>query len=182
MKKHLHYIILFILSILFYWISSRSYALQSGELESMELFRLFRGISNLIALFVPLMLFVFYMVTSGLMFTLLDEKINAQKLSFAITISFIPILLNCLIYLLFLYGIEEGGTLSEMLHQPSFMGLGLSDMEELSYIFWLGFYLFFAIMIWHEFDLEVGKAIAISCAPTLLVVLLRWLVGFYSNF
>ena len=179
MRKYLPYIILIILSILFYWISSKSYSPQSGELESMELFRLFRGISNLISLFVPLMLFVFYMLTSSLMFTLWDEKINAQKLAFAITISFIPILLNCLIYLLVLYGIEEGGTLSEMLHQTSFIGLGLSDMEAVSYIFWLGFYLFFAIMIWHEFDLGYGKSIAISCIPTLLVILLRCLVGFY---
>ena len=152
---------------------------QSRELESMELFRLFRGISNLIALFVPLMLFVFYMLTSGLMFTLLDEKINAQKLAFAITISFIPVLLNCLIYLLVLYGVEERMTLSEILHQPSFMGLGLSDMEEVSYIFWLGFYLFFAILLWHEFVMGIGKAIAISCIPTLLVVLGRWLVGIF---
>lgn len=179
MKKYLSYIILFFLSTLFYWISSRSYALQSGELESMELFRLFRGISNLIALFVPLMLFVFYMLTSGLMFTLLDEKYDTRKLAFALSISFIPIILNCLIYLLVLYGIEDSGAPSEMLHQPSFMGLGLSDMEELSYIFWLGFYLFFAILLWHEFEMGIGKAIAISCAPTLLVVLGRWLVGFY---
>lgn len=112
------------------------------------------------------------------MITLLDEKFNSQKLSYVITISFIPIILNCLIYLLVLYGIEDGGTLSEMLHQPSFIGLGLSDMERLSYIFWLGFYLFFAILLLHEFDLGVGKAIAISCMPTLLVVLGKWLVGF----
>ncbi|SHN23306.1 hypothetical protein SAMN04488057_11293 [Cyclobacterium lianum] len=179
MKKYLPYIVLFTLSILFYWISSRSYSLQSGELENMELFRLFRGISNLIGLFVPLMLFVFYMLTSGLMFTLLNEKVNPEKMGFAITISFIPIILNCLIYLLVLYGIEDGGTLSEMLHQPSFMGLGLLDMEELSYIFWLGFYLFFAILLGHEFELGVSKALAISCTPTLLVVLLRWAVGLY---
>lgn len=178
MRKYLPYIVLFILSILFYWISSRSYALQSGELESMELFRLFRGISNLIALFVPLMLFVFYMLTSGLMFTLLDEKINPEKMGLVLAISFLPILLNCLIYLIVLYGIEESGTLSEMLRQRSFMGLGLSDMEELSYIFWLGFYVFFAILLWHEFEVGLGKAIAISCTPTLLVVLGKWLVGF----
>lgn len=118
------------------------------------------------------------MLTSGLMFNLLDEKINAEKLGFVISISFIPILLNCLIYLLVLYGIEEGGTISEMLRQRSFMGLGLSDMEELSYIFWLGFYLFFAILLGHEFELGVSKALAISCMPTLLVVLGKWLVGF----
>jgi len=58
--------------------------------------------------------------------TLLDKKINAEKLAFVLSISFIPILLNCLIYLLVLYGIEEGGTLSDMLYKPSFLGLGLS--------------------------------------------------------
>ncbi|WP_439484126.1 hypothetical protein [Cyclobacterium plantarum] len=112
------------------------------------------------------------------MFNLMDEKINHQKLGFVLSISYIPILLNCLIYLFVLYGIEDGGTLSEMFHQPSFLGFGLSDMEDLSYIFWLGFYLFFAILLWHEFDLGVSKAIAISCMPTLLVVLGKWLVGF----
>jgi hypothetical protein len=39
MNKYLPHIILFSASILFYWISCRSYALQSGELEDMELFR-----------------------------------------------------------------------------------------------------------------------------------------------
>ncbi|MEX2513052.1 MAG: hypothetical protein WD398_09110, partial [Cyclobacteriaceae bacterium] len=133
MKKYLPLMLVFTLSILFYWISRRSYALQAGELESMELFRLFRGISNLISFFVPLMLFVFYMLTSGLMFTLLDEKYDTPKLAFVLSISFIPIILNSLIYLIVLYDIPDGNTLSEILKQPSFLGLGLSDMEEVSY-------------------------------------------------
>ena len=60
-----NYLPLLILSILFYWISARSYVIQSSELGSLELFRLFRGISNVIALFVPLVLFVFYMLKSS---------------------------------------------------------------------------------------------------------------------
>jgi hypothetical protein len=177
MKKYLPFILVFTLSILFYWISRRSYALQAGELESMELFRLFRGISNLIALFVPLMLFVFYILTSGLMFTLLDKKYDSPKLAFVLSISFIPIILNSLIYLIVLYDIKEGSNLSEILQQPSFIGLRLSDMEKVSYIFWLGFYIFFTILIWHEFEMGFGKAIAISCIPTLLVVSARWLIS-----
>jgi hypothetical protein len=143
MKKHLPYILVFTLSILFYWISRRSFNLQAGELESRELFRLFRGISNLIALFVPLMLFVFYMLTSLLMFTLLDEKYETQKLTYVFSISLIPIILNSLIYLIVLYDIPYGSNFSEILQEPSLIGLELSDMEEVSYIFWLGFYLFF---------------------------------------
>ncbi|MEX2592631.1 MAG: hypothetical protein WD426_07640 [Anditalea sp.] len=145
MKKYLPLMLVFTLSILFYWISRRSYALQAGELESMELFRLFWGISNLIALFVPLVLFIFYMLSSGLMFTLLDEENDAEKLAFAVSLSFIPIILNCLIYLIVVYSMQEGGSFTELAQQQSFIGFRLSDMEEVSYIFWLGFYLFFVI-------------------------------------
>jgi hypothetical protein len=125
------------------------------------------------------MLFVFYMLTSGLMFTLLDEKYDTPKLAFVISISFIPIILNSLIYLIVLYDIEDGSTLSEIFQQSSFIGLGLPDMEEVSYIFWLGFYLSFAITTRYEFEIGYGKAISITCIPTFLVVLGRWLIGFF---
>jgi uncharacterized membrane protein len=126
MKKFLPLMVLLTLSVLFYWISARSYALQSSELESLDLFRLFRGISNVIALFVPLVLFVFYMLTSGLMFTLLDEKFDSQKIALAISLSFIPVIIKCLIYLMVLYGIDKGGSLLEMLYQKSPHGLNLA--------------------------------------------------------
>lgn len=151
MKKYFPLIILLTLSILFYWISARSYALQSSQLENMELFRLSREISNLIALFVPLVLFVFYILTSGLMFTLLDEKFDSQKLAWAISWSFLPVILNCLIYLIVLYDLDKGWTLQEMLNHRSSIGLNLADMEQVSYIFWAGFYLFFVVLIQHKF-------------------------------
>src|SRR5690606_993980 len=119
MKKYLPLIILLTISILFYWISARSYELQSSQLENMELFRLFRGISNIIALFVPLIMFVFYMLTSALMFTLLDEKFDARIMAWAISLSFLPVIFNCVIYLIVLYDITIGGTLQEMLDHRS---------------------------------------------------------------
>src|SRR5690606_39805496 len=115
MKKYFPLIILLTLSVLFYWISARSYALQSTQLENMELFRLFRGISNMIALFVPLVLFVFYILTSGLMFTLLDEKFESQKLAWVVSLSFLPVIIYCLIYLVVLNDLDKGWTLQEML-------------------------------------------------------------------
>lgn len=174
MKKNPPYIFLLIACILFYWISNRSYTLQGSDLETMQLFRLFRGISNLIAFFVPVVLFVFYMLTSALMFTLLDEKFDSQKMMWTITISFIPVMINCLVYLIVLYGIHAGQSPSEILNQQSFIGLGLSDMEEVSYIFWFGFYLLFALITRYEFGMGYGKAVAVACLPTLMVVGVRW--------
>jgi hypothetical protein len=178
MNTYLPNILLFTLSILFYWISSRSYALQGGELEGMELFRLFRGISNLIAFFVPVVLVVFYMLTSALMFTLLDETFDSQKMVRCLSISFIPVILNCLIYLIVTFDIPEGGTLNEMINHQSYIGFGLSDMEEVSYICWLGFYLFFAILTQHEFRIGYGTAFAVTWTPTLMVVMGRWIIAF----
>ena len=174
MKNYLPLMVLLTLSLLFYWISSRSYALQASELESMELFRLFRGISNVIALFVPLVLFVFYILTSGLMFTLLDEKFDSKKMGRAISLSFLPVIINCLVYIILLYDIDKGGTLQEMLYQPSIIGLNLADMEGVSYIFWGGFYLFLTLLIRQEFGISMVKAAAIAFVPTLLVVGGRW--------
>jgi hypothetical protein len=178
MNRYLPHILLLTVSILFYWISSCSYALQGGELEGMELFRLFRGISSLIAFFVPLVLVVFYRLTSALMFTLLDETFDSQRMVRCLSLSFIPIILNCLIYLIVLYDIPEGGTLNEMINHQSYIGFGLSDMEEVSYICWLGFYLFFAILTQHEFGMGYGKAVAVTCMPTLMVVVGKWGMGF----
>ncbi len=178
MKKNIPYIILLTACILFYWISHRSYALQGSDLETMQLFRLFRGISNLIAFFVPVVLFVFYMLTSALMFSLLDEKFDSQKMIRTIAISFIPVLINCLVYLIVLHGIHAGQSATEMLNQQSFIGLTLSDMEEVSYIFWFGFYLLFALFTRHEFGMGYGKAVAVACVPTVLVVVGRWNLEF----
>lgn len=176
MKKHFPYFILLISCTLFYWISHRSYALQGSDLETMQLFRLFRGISNLIAFFVPVVLFVFYMLTSALMFTLLDEKFDSLKMMWTIAISFIPVLINCLVYLIVLYGIHAGQSPSEMLNQQSFIGLGLSNMEEVSYIFWFGFYLLFVLITKDEFGMGYGKAVAVAWVPTLMVMMGRLLV------
>ena len=175
MKKYLPLIILLTLSILFYWISTRFYALQSSQLESMELFRLFRGISNVIALLIPLIMFVFYMLTSTLMFILVNEKFDARKMVHAISLSFLPVILNCLIYLIVLYDIKTGGTLQEMLYQSSSIGLSIADMEQVSFIFWGGFYVFFVLLIRHELKIPIGKSVAITFIPTLMVITVRYL-------
>ncbi len=177
MKKQAHLLIPFTVCILFYWISRRSYTLQAGELEGVALFSLFMGISNLIAFFVPLVLSIFYMLTSWLMFGLLDETYCARKLAFALSVSFIPVILNCLIFLAVLYGIHEGGTFSEMAMQRPIFGLGIMDMERVGYLFWGGFYLFFILLIRHEFEMGFLKATGIALLPTVMVVMGRFLLS-----
>lgn len=173
MRKQAHLLIPLAVCLLFYWISRRSYELQAGELAEMELFGLFMGISNLISFFVPVVLTVFYMLTSWLMFGLLEEKYCARKLSFALSLSFIPVLLNCLIFISILYGIQEGGTFSEMASQRPFFGLGIMDMERVGYVFWAGFYLFFILLVQHEFEMGFLKATGIALLPTVMVVVGR---------
>lgn len=65
--------------------------------------------------------------------------------------------------LIILYDIDKGGTLQEMLYHSSSIGLSLADMEEVSYIFWGGFYLIFALLIRNEFPISLGKSVAIAC-------------------
>lgn len=163
--------ILLTVSVLFFLVSSRSYDIQSSHLESMELFRLFRGISNLMALFIPLAMFVFYLLTSNLMFTLLNEKFESGKMARIISLSFLPVILNCLVYLIILYDIDPMVSLQKMTMHRSILGLGLADMEQVSYLFWAGFYLFLAVLTKYEFGMCFGKAAAISFIPTLLVVM-----------
>lgn len=69
------------------------------------------------------------MLTSGLMVTLLDERFDSTKTALAISISFLSVIIHCLVYLMVLYSIDRVGTLQEMLHQKSFIGLSLMDME-----------------------------------------------------
>jgi len=170
MKINLPFLVPLIVSFLFYLVSSRSYSLLPGHLESMDLFRLFRGINNFIAVSVPLMLFVFHMLTSRLMFTLLDEKYDPWIMSRVVSLSFIPVIPNCLIYLLVLNGMDTSASLEGLVTQTSFFGLGLMDMEKVSRVFWLGFYVFFTVLTRYEFGMPYGKAAAISLIPTLLVV------------
>ena len=131
------------------------------------------------ALVVPLVLLVFYMLTSGLMFTLMDERFDSQKTAWAITFSFFPVILNFIIYLIVLYGVGRGSTLQEMLYHPSSIRLSLADMEEVSVIFWGGFYGFFAVLTRHQYRISLGKAVRITLIPTLLVVGGRYLFGMF---
>ena len=64
--------------------------------------------------------------------------------------------------------------MQEMLYQPSSFGLSLADMEKVSYIFWGGFYGFFAVLTKHQYGMTIGKAVEIAFVPTLLVVVGRW--------
>src|SRR5690606_27241638 len=120
-------------------------------------------------------MFVFYMLTSALMFTLLDEKFDARTMAWAISLSFLPVIFNCLIYLVVLYDMDRGGNLQEMLYRQSSLGLSIADMEQVSYIFWLGFYLFFALLTRHEFNLPLGKSVAVTFMPTFMVMTIRYL-------
>src|SRR5690606_35282011 len=99
--------------------------------------------------------------------------------AWAVSLSFLPVIIYCMIYLSVLNDLEKGWTLQEMLYHRSFIGLSLADMEHIGYIFWFGFYLFFGLLTQYKFGVSFGKAAAITCIPTLLVMtgklLFQWL-------
>jgi hypothetical protein len=90
------------------------------------------------------------------MFVIVDECFEAKKLSRIIAISFLPIILNCILLLLVLFDFS--------------IGLKVSDFYNLNIISWGIFYFIFSILTKEEFDMNFVKAIAISVFPSLLVI------------
>src|SRR5690554_2620545 len=129
-------------SISFFLISHRTFGLNPHD---SELFRLFSGASNTIAFFIPLTLLIFCLLTSGLMFTILDDKYEPLKMVRIIDLQFVPVILNGLVCLAILYDIS--------------VGLTLADMQDISLIAWGGFYVILAVLTKTEFEIKPLKAI-----------------------
>lgn len=155
--KNLPLCIIPIISILFLMVSKLAFS-EVGD--DSQLFSIFVGISNTIALFIPVTIFIFYLLTSSQMFNLLDEKIHPGRMANVICFSFIPVVLSTVIYLLMLYGINP-------------FGLTVPDMKIISYAAWAGFLIILLFMVKEEFELSFFKAVVISLFPTLLVIGLR---------
>ncbi len=145
-------------SILFFLVSHRTFGLNPHD---SELFRLFSGVSNTIAFFIPLTMLIFCLLTSALMFTILDEKYEPPKMVRIIGLSFVPVILNCVVCLAILYDIS--------------LGLTLEDMQGISLIAWGGFYIILAIFTKIEFEIDPLKAIVISIFPSLMVIIGKFL-------
>jgi hypothetical protein len=52
-------------------------------------------------------------------------------------------------------------------------------MEGVSFIFWGGFYGFFAVLTRHKYGMSFGKAVGITLSPTLLVMGGRYFFGLF---
>lgn len=147
------FLILGIVSTLFLVVSKLSLDQISA---TSEFFYIYSNVSNFIAFFIPLTVFIFCLLTSKFMFVIVDECFEAKKLSRIIAISFLPIILNCILLLLVLFDFS--------------IGLKVSDFYSLNIISWGIFYFIFSILTKEEFDMNFVKAIAISVFPSLLVI------------
>jgi hypothetical protein len=147
------FLILGIVSILFLIVSKSSFDEIS---DTSELFYIYSNVSNVIAFFIPFTVFIFCLLTSKFMFVIVDECFEVKKLARILAISFLPIILNCILLLLVLYDFS--------------IGLIVSDFYNLNIISWGIFYFIFSILTKEEFDMNFVKAIAISVFPSLLVI------------
>lgn len=147
------FLILSIVSTLFLVVSKLSLDRIS---VSSEFFYIYSNVSNFIAFFIPLTVFIFCLLTSKFMFVIVDECFEVKKISRIIAISFLPIILNCILLLLVLFDFS--------------IGLKVSDFYILNIISWGIFYFIFSILTKEEFHMNFVKAIAISVFPSLLVI------------
>jgi hypothetical protein len=124
--------------------------------DASELFYIYSNVNNVIAFFIPLTVFIFCLLTSMFMFVIVDECFEANKLARIIAISFLPIILNCILLLLVLNDFS--------------IGLKISDFYTLNIVSWVIFYFIFSILTKMRFDINYWKAIAISIFPSLIVI------------
>ena len=149
-----------LLSLLFFLVSKRAF---EGAGDDSQLFTIFIGVSNVIAFFIPITIFIFYLLTSSIMFNLLDEKMHPGRMAIVICFTFLPVLVSAGVYLLMLYGVNP-------------IGLTIPDMRILSHAGWGGFFIILLLMTREEFHLSFFKATLISLFPTILVMGLRSLI------
>ena len=104
------FLILGIVSILFLIVSKSSFDEIS---DTSELFYIYSNVSNVIAFFIPFTVFIFCLLTSKFMFVIVDECFEVKKLARILAISFLPIILNCILLLLVLYDFSIGLIVSD---------------------------------------------------------------------
>jgi len=144
--------IMVIVSILFYLIYKRSFSMVE---ETSDLFMMYAFVSNTVAFMLPLTVYIFCMITAALMSNILDLAYDPKKYAHIVSLSFIPVILNCLIYLGILYNVS--------------IGLTAADMKEINMLAWIGFYIIFFTLTKIEFEINFLKTFLVTVLPSLSV-------------
>jgi len=145
-----------------------------------QLFFFYGKINSIVSLFIPISIVLFYTVTSGLMFDLLDVEYNRKKLLEAIAFSLIPVLIICTLYLIVLFDLKqsiipETENLEDLDRHTSVIGLNLNNLKPVNIVSWATFYLIYVLSIKDVFQTTLLKSALACLLPTSIVVAIKHL-------
>ena len=135
--------------------------------------------NNIVAVAVPVLTFVFLLVTTKFMLSLYDMKFpktRAYDLATVIGFCFLPILLHMILFSVGFFLLDEGTTLRSVADFEAllfFNTLNLKDINNLALMAWALVYGFLAISLRNVLGIGILKAIVVVATPTSFLVLFR---------
>jgi len=161
---------IFINCVLGYGISVKSFNIESIE------YNIGVELNNIFSSIVPLMVFIFYLLTTRFMFEIINAKFHFYKVLKTILLSYIPIFIMYLLALYIILYLERlGHTSSSEYLNDYFHGYRIETIfNNLKYI-WFLFYLIFTILLKNNFKLNLSKSISVSIIPTLVILAFNYL-------
>lgn len=186
-KRVNNYIILafviLLTSVAFVWTSNEAGNLQkiiSGSDNGY--FKVLSNVNNVISFFIPIILLAFFNLTSRIVATLLDLKLDIEKLNISITYGFIPVLLSVITYSILISNLDksilsEGTSLSEISKIYLFGRFTMKDYAYVGYFSWMLFFIIYSLSVSRLCQVNLYKAFILCCTPTVIVLIVRVLFG-----
>lgn len=167
---------LIISSILSFIISKFSY--EYSNLPQYELIKILVKLQNFLSLLIPTTIYIFYLITTKIMFEIYFKKLDLLEFSKIIAYSFLPIFINyVLIFIIlinFTYNKLNGIT---EIKNYNIYGIKFENLNHYFTYSWILFYIIFCLLIHKKLQIGIKDSIIIACSPTILLMLLKY---FYS--
>lgn len=174
---------LLLISISFVMISIEAVNSRPDLLSENELFQLFAQVNHFISFFIPLVIFIFFLLSSNLIFFLFDFEFDSHKIGQIICISLLPILINSVLHIIVLSDLNDSQISSldsNYAYHITSLGLSLIDMNYISYLSWFSFYVLFGLLIYENTEHSVFSIICIVTGPSVLIAAVKLVLTYFS--
>ncbi|MGI9551741.1 MAG: hypothetical protein ACR2MT_11105 [Aurantibacter sp.] len=135
--------------------------------------------NNIVAITVPILTFVFLLVTTKFMLSLIDMKFpktKAYDLATVIGFCFLPILLHMILFSIGFFLLDESTTIQSLEDFEAlvfFNSLNLEDLNNLALMAWVLVYGLLAMALRRFLDIGLLKAIFLVATPTFFVYMFK---------
>lgn len=138
--------------------------------------------NNFTSLILPLLLFVFYFLSSKLMLNIFDIKIKSRELMNTISFGFIPIIVSLIFTCIIIYvnaaKLNNISSYEDIGRVPLFYNFNLNDFKLLNDSLWVFFYLITLIIYNEKYRISIKNSIAISLSPTIIILIFKILFSY----